>query len=215
MKQFFITGTDTHVGKTLVSAILTLALQARYWKPIQSGIADEMADQDKVRALTGLPKTCFFPSTYALQASLSPDQAARLENIDIDLAQCILPNVSGSLIVEGAGGVHVPLNAHACMVNLMKQCALPVVIVARGTLGTINHTLLTIEALRARQLTIAGVIFSGELNFQNQQAIEKWGQVRTLLHIPKFTNVTPKVVQEWVRNNQYKIIEVFNDAVNA
>src|SRR5690242_11246947 len=100
MKQFFITGTDTGIGKTLASAVLVLALRASYWKPIQSGVADEISDQKKIKQLTGLPDIQLFDSTYSFQASLSPDQAAKMENVTINLSQCILPKNENNLIVE-------------------------------------------------------------------------------------------------------------------
>jgi dethiobiotin synthase len=203
MKKFFITGTDTDVGKTLVSAVFTYALQATYWKPIQSG----SSDQAVVRDLTGFSDAHFHPTQYAFRASLSPDQAALLENRTIDLTTCQLPETMRPLIIEGAGGVFVPLNEEACMLDLMKQFAIPVVIVSRGKLGTINHTLLSIEALRRRDIPIQGVVFSGELNPDNQAAIEKWGNVKTLFHLPNFSSVTPAVMQDWAVQNQQHIQE--------
>lgn len=185
MNGFFITGTDTNVGKTLTAAMLTAFLGGCYWKPIQSGMP---SDRERVQQLTGLPDAHFYPSQYTLKASLSPDQAAELEGITIDLTQCQLPKTAYPLIVEGAGGVFVPINQNECMLDLMQQLALPVIVVSRGTLGTVNHTLLTLEALRKRQLDIEGIVFSGELNPANQTAIETWGKVKTLFHIPFIEN---------------------------
>ncbi len=209
MNKFFITGTDTNVGKTLVSAVLTLALQGYYWKPIECGLADEISDYKTIQQLTALPDIHFFPSNYSLKASLSPHQAAELENITIDINNCQLPMNSQPLIVEGAGGVFVPINQHECLLDLMKKFHLPIIIVSRGTLGTLNHTLLTIEALRTRGLNIYGVIFSGELNLKNQTTIEKWGEVKTLLHVPWFKEVTRNSLQTWVSQEKQKILEVF------
>lgn len=207
MKQFFIAGTDTSVGKTVTSAVLTLALQAYYWKPIQTGLADDLPEQETVQRLTGLTEAHFLPSVYAFQASLAIDQAARLENVAVDLSHCQLPAIAHSLIVEGAGGLFHPLNATMTLFDLIKKLNLPVIIVSRGTLGTINHTLLTIEALRHRQIPIQGMIFSGELNPQNQAAIEQWGTVRTLLHIPHFHGLTKPLLQKWVADHQATILE--------
>lgn len=198
MRGYFITGTDTNVGKTLASAVLMLILKGCYWKPIQSGIESEPSDCQQVQRWTGLPAEYFFPSTYQLKASLSPDQAAAAENISIDLACCELPVVQKPLIVEGAGGLYVPLNAQQRIIDLIHILALPVIVVARGTLGTINHTLLTLDILRQHQLPVHGVIFSGELNIANQQAIEKWGQVRSLFHIPFFAKIDPFTLQRWI-----------------
>lgn len=201
MKNYFITGTDTHVGKTLVAAILMRALQKSYWKPIQSGDSD----YDAVRQLTTLSDDFFFPPTYSFKAALSPDQAAALENRSIDLQHCILPQSIHGLLVEGAGGVFVPLNQQDTMLDLMKKFNFPIVIVSRGTLGTINHTLLTIEVLRYHGLTIHGVIFSGELNPNNQTTIEKRGNIRTLFHVPFFQEISSTRLYDWIHGN-YKII---------
>jgi dethiobiotin synthetase len=209
MKKYFITGTDTDVGKTLVSSVLTLALQGNYWKPIQAGVSNALTDFDYVQQLTGLSNEHFFSANYSLQAALCPDQAAELENITIDLDHCKMPHSPRTLLVEGAGGVWVPLNENQCVLDLMKQLNIPVVIVARGTLGTINHTLLTIAAVRQAGLDIHGIIFSGELNPANQVAIEKWGNVKTLFHVPHFNEVNPASIKTWVDSNRDSIKECF------
>jgi len=207
MHSFFITGTDTGVGKTLTAAAITLALKAYYWKPIQSGVSDEISDCERIQMLTQLTSTHFYPSRYVLQASLAPDQAAKRERVKISLSNCQKPITENSLIVEGAGGVFVPLNEKHCMLDLMQQLSLPVIIVSRGLLGTINHTLLTIEALRQHQLKIKGVIFSGKLHTDNKEAIEKWGKVNTLFHLPYFEQLTKETFQFWVAENHQKIVE--------
>jgi dethiobiotin synthetase len=198
MTKFFVTGTDTNVGKTLVSAILTMKLKATYWKPIQSGTEEGLSDKEQVQQWVQLPDKHFLPSIYSLKASLSPDQAAKRENVKIELSNCSLPVLHESLIIEGAGGVRVPLNDHESILDLIKKFNLPVIIVARGTLGTINHTLLTIEALRHAKMTIHGIVFSGELNKENQQAIEYWGEVKTLFHVPVFRHIHHEVLQAWI-----------------
>ena len=184
-KGYFVTGTDTGVGKTVVCAYLTLSLGADYWKPVQSGLEGE-TDTESVRRLTGLPPERFHASTYALNAPLSPHESARRERISISLDAIVQPRSIRPVIVEGAGGVLVPLNGDALMIDLMKHLGLPVIIVARTTLGTINHTLLSLEALRARRLTIAGVIMNGPPNDANREAIENFGRVRVLAELPKF-----------------------------
>jgi dethiobiotin synthase len=209
MKGLFITGTDTNVGKTLVSAILTMGLNANYWKPIQSGIQDEISDGEQIQSLSQLPHSNFFLSTYSLKASLSPHTAAELENIEIDMQACQLPQSSKPLIVEGAGGVYVPINQNHCMLHLMKQLGLPVVVVARGTLGTINHTLMTLHALKAHKIEVKGVIFSGELNPANQTTIEQWAQIKTLFHVPYFDEISHQKINGWVTHNKELIAEAF------
>jgi len=206
MNQYFMTGTDTGVGKTLASAILMYVLKAKYWKPIQSGIKDEISDLLQIKNLTGFSDDFFIPSVYRFQASLSPDQAAALENTEIDLSH-FNQTWNHSTIVEGAGGIFVPLNQRHLQVDLMSQLKLPVIIVARGTLGTINHTLLTIEGLRQKNISIQGIVFSGKLNPDNQTAIEKWGQVKTLFHIPFFEKVNKESLKHWIFKNNNKILE--------
>jgi dethiobiotin synthetase len=207
MSGYFVTGTDTNVGKTLVAAALTLAFKGYYWKPVQSSLADFPADTKTVQQLTELSDEHFFPNSYALQANLSPNQAAALENITINMFACTLAAPRYPLIVEGAGGVMVPLNAEQNMLDLMEELALPIVIVARGTLGTINHTLLTIQALRQRRLKIHGIVYSGELHNENQKNIEEWSGVRTLFHLPQFAELTNNNFQTWVRQHRDSIQE--------
>lgn len=205
---FFITGTDTNVGKTVIAAVLKLALDIPYWKPIQSGADGEITDSIRIQQLTSCRPESIFPSSYRFKAALSPDQAAALENVKIDLHQCLLPT-KGSLIIEGAGGVLVPLNQEHCVIDMMHVFQVPIVIVARGTLGTINHTLLTIQALKQKNLLIKGIIFTGHLNKDNQHAIEKWGQVKTLFHLPYFETVNYHSLHSWSSENRHMILEAF------
>ena len=154
----FVTGTDTGVGKSYVAALLTVGLEASYWKPVQSG-AD--ADADWLRRVTGLPAERVLPETYRLCANpLSPHEAARREGVQIEMSRFALPKQK-RLIVEGAGGVMVPLDDQHLMVDLMVALGLPVVVVARSELGTINHTLLTLDQLRRRGCPLLGVVVNG------------------------------------------------------
>ncbi|HSW93473.1 MAG TPA: dethiobiotin synthase [Gammaproteobacteria bacterium] len=202
MKPFFVTGTDTNVGKTLVSAILTKVLNGCYWKPIQSGPADKTT----VMQLTGLPAQHFFSSVYELKASLSPNHAAELENRTIDILQCNHPPFEHALIVEGAGGVFVPVNDQSSMLDLMKHLNFPVILVTRGTLGTINHTLLTIHALRQHGISIHGIVFNGELYPANQKTIEQWSGVKTLFHVPHFDTLDSSTLHSWLEQNGERIL---------
>jgi dethiobiotin synthetase len=181
-QRIFVTGTDTDIGKTVASACLVRALNADYWKPVQSGLT-EGRDCDTISALTGLEESRIHPSTYELQAPLSPHEAARLEGLSLDMNQFKLPTTDNNLIVEGAGGVLVPINESALMIDLIDQLGLPVVVVARSGLGTINHTLLTLEALRARNQNILGVIVSGPANPANVDAIRTYGKIKILLEL--------------------------------
>ena len=157
--KLFITGIGTDVGKTVVAAIVTEALEADYWKPVQAGDLDD-SDTHKVRRRVSNSKTQFHPNAYALHTPASPHLAAALDHITIDIAQIQEPKTENHLVIEGAGGVFVPLNATDCVIDLIRP-DYKVIVVSRHYLGSINHTLLTIEALQARKLTIAGIIFRG------------------------------------------------------
>ncbi|MBF0142031.1 MAG: dethiobiotin synthase [Magnetococcales bacterium] len=183
MRGFFVTGTDTGVGKSVVSAWLLALVAGDYWKPIQSGLL-EPGDTEVVRRLSGCSEAVFHPERWRLVAPLSPHESARLEGVTLRLDDFSLPVTGRPLIVEGAGGVLVPLNATELMADLMVRLALPVIVVARTTLGTINHTLLTLEALRSRRLPLAGVVLNGAENPANREAIRHYGRVPILGSIP-------------------------------
>jgi dethiobiotin synthase len=185
VRGVFVTGTDTGIGKTVVSACLARAWQAGYWKPVQTGRTTGDDDTATVAALAGLPTQRVFAPAYALQAPLSPHAAAELEDIRISMDGMAPPETAHPLVVEGAGGVYVPLNDRDFMIDLMARLALPVVLVARSTLGTINHTLLSLAALRARGLLIAGVVLNGPPNAGNRAAIERFGQVRIVAELAR------------------------------
>lgn len=194
MGGLFVTGTDTGIGKTVVSALLTLGLEADYWKPVQSGTTPS-TDTADVRAWTGLPDNRFLPERWKLELPASPHLSAAVEGVRIDLADFEISDRSHPwqrpLIVEGAGGLLVPLNEQALMIDLMARLRLPVVLVSRTALGTINHTLLSLEALRARHIPVAGVILNGEEHKSNYEAIEHYGRVTVLGRIPPLGELTP------------------------
>lgn len=182
MSGYFITGTDTEVGKTVVAAIIAKATQAAYWKPIQCGNLN-LTDSDRVSHL--VPKAKIYPETYRFALAASPHAAAAAENMRVDLALLEGPGPKESpVIVEGAGGVMVPLNAQHLMLDLMVKLALPVILVSRTYLGSINHTLLSIAALKSRGLAVTGVIFTGETNQTTEDAITCLSHVRILGRIP-------------------------------
>ncbi|MGC8719241.1 MAG: dethiobiotin synthase [Thermodesulforhabdaceae bacterium] len=182
-EKIFVTGTDTGVGKTFVcAALMTVLNSSCYWKPVQTG-SEEGTDTDWIRSVTGLPKERFLPEAYCFRKPLSPHAASALEGVAIDMCSIVLPQVEGRLIVEGAGGVMVPLNDHHLMIDLMKHLGLPVLVVARSTLGTINHTLLTLLALRNAGLEVCGVIMNGPRNESNRRAIEQFGKTVVLAEI--------------------------------
>ena len=169
--KLFITGISTDVGKTIASAIIVEALQADYWKPIQAGDL-EHSDTHKVQALVSNTQSQFHPNSYALQTPASPHLAANLDGITIDLNQIQEPQTNNHLVVEGAGGIFVPLNETQSVVDII-QPDYKVIVVSRHYLGSINHTLLTVEALQNRKLSIAGIIFSGEENTSSESIILK------------------------------------------
>lgn len=184
MTGVFVTGTDTGIGKTMVSAWLVRSWRADYWKPVQSGIGEGL-DADVVRRVA--PDARLHPSAFMLNEPLSPDQAARLDGVSISLDDFHLPKTSNTLVVEGAGGAMVPLNDRHLMIDLMAHLGLPILVVARSGLGTINHSLLTLEAMRRRGLPVAGVIMSGPPNDANRQAIELFSGVRVVAQLPQLS----------------------------
>lgn len=167
--KLFITGIGTDVGKTVASAIITQALEADYWKPIQAGDLDN-SDSHNVKSKLKNEKSKVHPNSYALNTPASPHLAAQLDNITIDLNKIIEPSTDNHLVIEGAGGILVPLNDHDCIIDLIKP-DYKVIIVSRHYLGSINHTLLTFEALKSRKIEVAGIIFSGDENKATEEII--------------------------------------------
>ena len=191
-----MTGTDTNAGKTVVSAALLCALRATtavcYWKPVQTGIETDDDTRD-VRVLANCSDDEIYNAGYRLEKPLSPHLSARLASVEIKIEELFkfwndAPE-SRFYIVEGAGGVFVPLNEQNLLIDLIEKIGLPVVITARSGLGTINHTLLTVAVLRQRNLGIAGVVMSGEPNLENRRAIEKYGRVKVLAELPLIENL--------------------------
>lgn len=189
--RYFVSGTDTDVGKSVVSAWLVGRLGAHYWKPIQSGLADG-TDMERVQALSGCDAAKILPPAYELQQPLSPHEAAKRDGVEIDFDRFSLPVVDGPLIVEGAGGLLVPLNDEYYVIDLIKRLGLPTILVCRSGLGTINHTLLSLESLRSRSIEIAGVVMVGDKSPHNREAIEDYGKVRVICEMPLLDPLTPE-----------------------
>jgi dethiobiotin synthetase len=187
--RFFITGTDTNVGKTVVAAMFTLGLRATYWKPIQSGL-EPITDTDYLRQVTQLDPAHFLPERYRLTQPLSPHASAAIDGLEIALTDFELPPHT-PLIVEGAGGLMVPLNRHHYIIDLIKHLNLPVCLVTRSTLGTINHTLLSIAQLNRWEISILGVVINGPPNPSNRDAIAHYGQVPILGEIEPLAAINP------------------------
>ncbi len=182
-ERLWVAGTDTNVGKTIVSAALVKHLNASYWKPVQTG-TDTDDDTTTVQTLTGFDASKFLPNAMRFKAPLSPNQAAELEGATIAMRDIKLPDYRGRLVMEGAGGLLVPLNHHRTMIDLMRYYSAPVVLVARSALGTLNHTFLSLNLLREMRLPIQGVVLVGDPNPMNARDIQEIGKVRILAEIP-------------------------------
>jgi dethiobiotin synthetase len=186
---YIVTGTDTGVGKTVFAAALAGHLGARYWKPIQSGL-DEESDSDAVRRLAG-PHARVLREGWRLTTPCSPHEAARIDGVRIDPAALSLPAGEEPLVVEGAGGVLVPVTDDTLFIDLFAAWKLPVILVARTALGTINHSLLSLEALRARGIAVTGIVFAGAENAATEAAITGFGRCPHLGRLPALDPLTP------------------------
>lgn len=195
MHGFFVTGTDTDVGKTLVSAWLLTHLDAFYWKPVQAGTEPE-TDSATVRRLAEVPEDRILPEAYVLPDAMAPHEAARRAGVELDMARLEAPDCDGLLVVEGAGGLLVPLTDDASMIDLAADLDLPIILVARSTLGTINHTLLSLEAIRRRGLPLAGVVITGPETPHNRAAIERYGQIEIIAEIPWIDTVSRATLRD-------------------
>lgn len=182
-ERIWVAGTDTNVGKTVVSAALVNQLHANYWKPVQSGYL-ESDDSETVSQLTGMPIDRILKPALRLREPLSPNQAAEKEGMSIAMRDIKLPDYNGNLVMESAGGLLVPLNNHRTMLDLMRYYTSPVVLVARTTLGTLNHTFLSLHLLRENRLPVLGVVLVGDPHPLNTRDIQEIGKVRILAEIP-------------------------------
>jgi dethiobiotin synthetase len=178
-----VTGTDTDVGKTVFCAGLTRLLDGVYWKPVQSGLEGE-TDSEVVRRLTELPEDRILPEAWRLRTPASPHWAAELDEVTIDPERLLLPVITRPLIIEGAGGLMVPLTRRILLIDVFARWGAPTILCARTRLGTINHTLLSIEALRRRAIPLIGVAFVGEAHLENERIISTLGAVPVLGRLP-------------------------------
>ena len=194
-RRIVVTGTDTGVGKTAFSAGLAHLLGADYWKPVQSGLEDE-TDAELVARLGGLSADRILPERYRLRTPASPHEAAAIDGVRIDPEAIDVPETGDRpLVIEGAGGLMVPLDGRTLYIDVFARWRLPAVLCARTALGTINHSLLSIEALRKRQIDILGVAFIGEANAANEHAICEIGRVRRLGRLPWLSPLTAATLQ--------------------
>ena len=193
MKRIFITGTDTGVGKTIVSAWLCKHWQAAYFKPIQSGLEGE-TDSQWVHTLSD---ALIYPETHRLKLPLSPHQAAAADHITIKLSDFVLPDTD-RLVIEGAGGCLVPLNWRERIIDLIAHLNVCTLVVARSGLGTINHTTLTLQALKNVGIPVLGVVLVGDQNTANKEAIEHFGEVPVLAELPILNPLNPQTLANHV-----------------
>ncbi|MEG3619552.1 dethiobiotin synthase [Magnetovibrio sp. PR-2] len=197
-QSFIVTGTDTGLGKTVVSAMYTLGLGMTYYKPIQSGIEDE-TDREAVQRMTGLGDDRVLADGIRLTQPLSPHRSAELDGVEIDI-NAVAPK-GDNLLVEGAGGLMVPVNRQTLYIDVFADWGLPVVLTSRTGLGTINHTLLSLEALRKRGIQILGVAFIGDDNPDNMKTISEMGGVKVLGRVPMMDNITPGALKTVFQDN--------------
>lgn len=205
-KRYFITGIGTEVGKTVVSAIVTEALQADYWKPIQAGDLDN-SDTHKVQKLISNKKTQFHPNAYSLNTPMSPHAAAEIDGVKIQVNDIKVPQTEGDLVVEGAGGLLVPMNDKETIIDLISKDD-SVVLVSRHYLGSINHTLLSIEALKNRGIENIGIIFSGKEHPTTESIIRKLGKVEVIGRIEEEPYFDQNVVLEYAEKFREKLCEM-------
>ncbi|MEB3257644.1 MAG: dethiobiotin synthase [Cyanobacteriota bacterium] len=203
--QLVIAGTDTDVGKTVVSALVVQGLGAHYWKPVQSGLA-EGSDTERVRQLLTLPAERIVPEAYRFQAPVSPHWAARMEGVRIEAAALALPRVEAPLVVECAGGLMVPLHLGTdgtlLQIDQLAVWGLPVLLVARSGLGTLNHTLLSLEALNRRAIPVLGLVLNGPLHPDNPTSLEAIGGLPVLAQLPPLEPLTAAgLQQQWLASD--------------
>ena len=195
-RQFIVAGISTEIGKTVSSAVLVELLQADYWKPVQSGALTD-SDTDTVRRLISNPTSKFHPETYRLTQPLSPHAAAEIDGVTIDLDAFFLPETKNPLIIELAGGLMVPLNNYDLNIDLVQRLGLPVILVSRNYLGSINHTLLSVEVCRSRAIPIIGILFNGPTVPASEEFILNYTGLPCLGRIGQEEEMTKEVIKNY------------------
>jgi dethiobiotin synthetase len=203
LARYFVTGIGTDVGKTVVSAILVKALKANYWKPIQAGDL-ENTDRMKVQAFTGMSADYFHPERYLLPYPMSPHASAERAGIEIEIDKLIVPQHANKLIIEGAGGLMVPVNSKNLIIDLIPQFNAEVILVSRHYLGSINHTLLSLEALERRGIKLKGIIFNGHENRDTESIILSRSGARFLGRISE----TAEINQDFIEKESLKFLDI-------
>lgn len=199
MRKIFVTGIGTDIGKTVVSAIITEALKADYWKPIQSGTFYS-TDSEKVKTWISNTKTVIHPEAYSLKEHKSPHEAAKSEGITIDLDKVNIPKTDNTLVIEGAGGVMVPVNEKHFIIDIIKKFDAETVIVVQNYLGSINHSLLTIDALKQKGIKILGLVFNGSPHQQSEELIMNYSGLPCILRIVKEDKIDKNVVLKYANS---------------
>ncbi|MFP5081477.1 dethiobiotin synthase [Pedobacter sp. JCM 36344] len=192
---FFVTGIGTGIGKTIVSAILTEKLRADYWKPIQSGDLDQ-SDSLIIKSLISNSKTVIHEEAFKLTHPLSPHLSAKLDQVDINIRKLQTPTTTNDLIIEGAGGLMVPLNNQELIIDYIKSLNIKVILISQNYLGSINHTLLSIEALKARGIAIKGIIFNGISNIETERYIKQYSDLNILGYIPELEIISKESIKQ-------------------
>lgn len=197
--KYFVSGIGTEIGKTVISAILTEALNADYWKPIQAGDL-EQSDSIKVKNLISNENSQIHPESYRLKRPMSPHAAAEKEQLNIKLSSISLPNTLRPLIIEGAGGLLVPLNRKECIIDLVKHLKLEVILVSKHYLGSINHTLLSVEALKSRNIPVKGIIFNGAPNHDTESIILSKTGLEMIARIPTMDSINKQGIKAMAKS---------------
>lgn len=198
MRKIFVTGIGTDVGKTVVSAILTEALQADYWKPVQTG-SFFSTDSSKVQKLISNSLSMIHPEAYSLKQYMSPHAAAELEGVTIEMANINVPETTNNLIIEGAGGLMVPLNSSEFIIDLIKKFDAEAVLVIQNYLGSINHSLLSIDALKHRNIKIRGLVFNGPPHKLSEDIILSYSGLPLLGRVAKEAEITKEIIDKYAK----------------
>ncbi len=194
-RPIFVTGIGTGIGKTIVSAVLVEKLKSDYWKPIQSGDL-ENSDTTHVRSLVSNKTTIFHPEAYRLTQPFSPHKSAAIDGIKIDPDQIVLPETNNLLIIEGAGGLMVPLNEHFLIIDLIKKLDAEVILVSKNYLGSINHTLLSVELLKTRKIKINRIVFCGDQDLSSEKVIFNYSKC-DFIRVPHFDQLNSESIRKF------------------
>ncbi len=206
MKNIFITGIGTDVGKTIVSAVITEALHADYWKPVQAGFADG-TDSELVKSLVSNKKSVIHPEAYKLEMPASPHAAAAAEGITIHIKDIKLPITTDTLVIEGAGGLMVPLNEKELVIDLIEHLQASAIVVIRHYLGSINHSLLTLQVLKQRNIPILGLVISGSPNEQSEKAILSFSNYKIISRIGEEKEFTPELIARYAEKFKASLLQ--------